>query len=46
MYLRQILIKVEKNSKAISHTKAILKTVLDETQREFRSAYIVVEVDA
>ena len=46
MYLRQILIKVEKNSKAILHSKAILKTVLDETQRQFRSAFIAVEVDA
>ncbi|MFT5306163.1 MAG: primosomal protein N' (replication factor Y) [Chitinophagales bacterium] len=46
MYLRQILIKVEKNSKTINHTKAILKEVLDETQRQFRSAYVAVEVDA
>lgn len=46
MYLRQVLIKVEKNSKAVMHTKAILREVLDETQRQFRSAFVAVEVDA
>jgi len=46
MYLRQVLIKVEKNAQAMVYTKAILQQVLSETQRQFRSAFIAVEVDA
>jgi primosomal protein N' (replication factor Y) len=46
MYLRQVLIKVEKNAQAMVHTKAILQEVISETQRQFRSAFIAVEVDA
>jgi primosomal protein N' (replication factor Y) len=46
MYLRQVLIKVEKNAQAMVHTKAILQQVISETQRQFRSAFIAVEVDA
>ena len=46
MYLRQILIKVEKRQSVILHTKEVLKAAIDLTQRQFRSAYIVVEVDA
>jgi primosomal protein N' (replication factor Y) len=46
MYLRQILIKVEKRQSVILQTKEILKEAVDLTQRQFRSAYIVIEVDA
>jgi primosomal protein N' (replication factor Y) len=46
MYLRQILIKVEKRQSVILQTKEILKQAVDLTQRQFRSAYVVIEVDA
>jgi len=46
MYLRQILIKVEKRQSVILQTKEILKESVGATQRQFRSAYIVIEVDA
>ncbi|MCB9257551.1 MAG: primosomal protein N' [Chitinophagales bacterium] len=45
-YLRQILIKVEKNSMVIAKTKEVLRAAIDASQRKYRSAFIVVEVDA
>ncbi|MCB0509778.1 MAG: primosomal protein N', partial [Bacteroidetes bacterium] len=45
-YLRQILIKVEKNSSVIAKTKEVLRAAIDASQRKHRSAIIVVEVDA
>lgn len=46
MYLRQILIKVEKRQSVIKKTKEILREAIDGAQKDFRSAYFVVEVDA
>ena len=46
MYLRQILIKVEKRQSVIKNTKAVLREAIDTVQKDHRSAYFVVEVDA
>lgn len=45
-YLRQVLVKVEKKNNIIANTKAIIAQAILNTQKEFKSAFISVDVDA
>lgn len=46
MYLRQILIKVPKNAAVIASTKASIQQATEQTLKQFKTAWVVVEVDA
>lgn len=45
-YIRQVLIKVEKKTSVILNTKAIIAQAILNTQKEFKTAFISVDVDA
>jgi len=45
-YLRQVLIKVEKRNSVIKHSKEVIAAAIINTKKEFKSAFITVDVDA